>query len=177
MSLLAAVVGTLEGAGIRMALIGAGAMAVHGVSRSTADVDLLVVDPRALVAATWNGVGPDIEVEIRSGGADDPLAGVVRFTGAGDRPVDLVVGRAPWQSQILERAIPADFDGATLQVARAADLVLLKLFAGGPQDQWDVRQLLAGDDAASLIAEVDGCVDVLPADALGLWRQIKAAER
>ena len=177
MSLLAAVVGALEGAQIRGALIGAGAMAVHGVSRSTADVDLLVVDARAMSDETWRGLGPGIVVEVRRGDADDPLGGIVRFTRAGDRPVDLVVGRARWQSPILDRAIPADFDGLRLLVARAADLILLKLFAGGPQDLWDVGQLLAGDRGPALTAEVDEHIGVLPADAQRLWRQVKTEER
>jgi len=176
-SLLAAVVGALEGEQIRGALIGAGAMAVHGVSRSTADVDLLVVDARALDAETWRSLGQGVVVEVRRGDVDDPLGGIVRFTQPGERPVDLVVGRAQWQSPILERAIPADFEDMRLLVARAADLILLKLFAGGPQDLWDVGQLLAGDRAPVLIAEVNERIGVLPADAGRLWQRIKAGER
>jgi hypothetical protein len=45
-----------------------------------------------------------IEVEIRRGDADDPLAGVVRLASPGNRPADLVVGRSAWQARTLERA-------------------------------------------------------------------------
>jgi hypothetical protein len=44
MSLLRDVVETLQREGIRHALIGAAAMVVHGVSRATADIDLLTID-------------------------------------------------------------------------------------------------------------------------------------
>ena len=45
MSVLRDVVATLDGAGIDYAFIGATAMAVHGVSRATADVDFRLFGP------------------------------------------------------------------------------------------------------------------------------------
>ncbi len=53
MSLLSAVVARLERERIRHALIGAAALAVHGVSRSTAAIDLLTVDSRVLGGEFW----------------------------------------------------------------------------------------------------------------------------
>jgi len=53
MSLLAEVLGLLERERVPHALIGAAALAVRGVSRSTADVDLLCVDASILRRATW----------------------------------------------------------------------------------------------------------------------------
>ena len=47
-SLLSTIAGALEDAGIPYALVGAAALAVHGVSRSTLDQDLLVTERRAL---------------------------------------------------------------------------------------------------------------------------------
>lgn len=44
MSLLDEVSSTLEAAGIRHALIGALALAVHGINRATVDLDLFVAD-------------------------------------------------------------------------------------------------------------------------------------
>jgi hypothetical protein len=43
---------------IRHALIGAAALAVHGVSRSTLDQDLLVHDPRILDGDLWASLRP-----------------------------------------------------------------------------------------------------------------------
>jgi hypothetical protein len=62
--------------------------------------------------------------------------------------------------------------GSVLPVVRAADLILLKLFAGGPQDAWDIEQLLAGADREELIAEVDREIAPLPKEAGDLWRKI-----
>jgi hypothetical protein len=38
---------------VPFAVVGAAALAVHGVSRATRDVDVLVIDPTCLSAATW----------------------------------------------------------------------------------------------------------------------------
>jgi hypothetical protein len=51
--LLTRVLDLLEDWGIKHALIGAGAMAAHGVSRSTQDVDFLVVDASVLEPVRW----------------------------------------------------------------------------------------------------------------------------
>ena len=71
---------------------------------------------------------------------------------AGQRPVDLLVGRHRWQHRLLDRAEPAVSGGTPLPTALARDLVLLKLFAGGSQDAWDIEQLLAGPDRGTLVA-------------------------
>ena len=71
-SLLAQVHGALTMAGIPSALIGAAALAVHGVSRSTFDQDLLVMDERVLDTQTWDTLHGGASVDIRRGDADDP---------------------------------------------------------------------------------------------------------
>ncbi len=53
MELLSRVAETLEEAGIAFAVIGASAMAVYGVSRSTLDIDLITIDERVLRSSTW----------------------------------------------------------------------------------------------------------------------------
>jgi hypothetical protein len=52
-TLLARVAAELERAGIATAVCGAGALAVHGIARSTYDIDLLTTDPHTLRDATW----------------------------------------------------------------------------------------------------------------------------
>lgn len=166
----------LAARGIPHAMIGAGALAVHGVSRSTFDVDLFTVDRTALHPGTWAALGArGVAVDVRAGDDADPLAGVVRLAASDQRTVDVVVGRHAWQAEIARRAIRASIAGASVPVAVPADLILLKLYAGGPQDAWDVQQLLASAPAvAALEAEVErGLVD-LPADAVALWREIVA---
>ena len=174
LTLLARVVGTLQEAGAAHALIGAAALAGRGVSRSTQDVDLLVVDPRCLSVRFWEGLKREgASVDVRRGDDDDPLAGVVAFAAEGERPVDLVVGKRAWQGALLTRAEPSRFSGVLLPVVRTADLVLLKLFAGGPQDAWDIAELLAVSDRPALKAEVESRLAELPAPAGTLWRKIE----
>ena len=156
----------LDSHAISYALIGAAALAARGVARSTFDIDLLTVDRRALDSATWQSLGN--EADIRRGDADDPLAGVVRVTQGADPPVDVVVGRHAWQARVVERAEPL---GDRIRVALARDLVLLKLYAGGSQDLWDIAELLR-HSPAELRAEVEDDLASLPASMRERWRAV-----
>ncbi|MEO8274825.1 MAG: hypothetical protein ABI639_01315 [Thermoanaerobaculia bacterium] len=173
LTLLARVVGRLAERGIPCALIGAEALALRGVSRATADRDLLATDLAALDDALWRELGETgVRVEVRRGDPDDPLAGVVRFDADEDRPVDLIIGRHAWQTRILQRSPLVDLEDVAIAVPSAADLVLLKLYAAGPQDAWDVAQLLNADDRETLIREVAARLGELPADCRDLWEKL-----
>jgi hypothetical protein len=79
-SLLSDVVAVLERAKISHALIGAAAMAVHGVSRATADVDLFTVDGKALQDELWVELEQKgVTLRLLKGDFEDPLAGSVRL--------------------------------------------------------------------------------------------------
>jgi len=134
----------LESRGVTCALIGGVALGVHGIARATLDVDLLVADPAVLRRAFWPTQGPLRAPAIRRGDADDPLAGVARFARS-QEPVDVLVGRGGWTREILARRQHVRLGRAAVPVVDRADLVLLKLFAGGPQDLLDVQLLLAAD--------------------------------
>lgn len=173
MSLLAQVAAALAQANVSYALIGASALSVHGVNRATLDLDLLALDSICLQRDLWTDLeAHGIEVDVRRGDLTDPLAGVVRFRAAGERPVDLVVGKFTWQRRILERARPARFAGVPVPVPGPADLILLKLYAGGPQDAWDIQQILAGEDRKSLIEQVEQSLSDLPARSADFWNRI-----
>jgi hypothetical protein len=172
MTLLARVCGLLDAARVPHALIGAAALAARGVARSTYDIDLLTTDVRVLAAGFWDvlrttGVG----VDIQRGDVDDPLGGVVRITAAGERPVDVVIGKWRWQGRAVERA---DRPPEGPPVVTARDLVLLKLYAGGTQDLWDVRALLELPERARLIAQVDDDLAELPAEMRARWGELRA---
>jgi hypothetical protein len=173
-TLLASVAATLESAGIAFALIGAGALAVHRVARATGDLDLLTVAPESLSPATWRALREQgVEVEIRVAEPGDPLAGVVRISSGSAPPVDLVVGDRAWQRRAIERAEPRRLQGARVPIVRAADLVLLKLYAAGPQDLWDIQRLLdAAPDKESLLAAVESGLADLGESARAAWRQV-----
>ena len=120
----------------------------------------------------WLALGTDVVVDARTGETTDPLAGVVRLRLAPERDVDVVVGRHEWQRDILTRAISVG--DRHLRVVRPADLILLKLYAGGSQDRWDIEQLLALDPASGLAADVDAHVAALPPDSRDLWVVLRA---
>jgi hypothetical protein len=171
MTLLVRVSALLDAAGVSHALIGAAALAACGVARSTYDIDLLATDGRVLAAALWEPLrAAGADVDIRRGDVDDPLGGVIRLTAAGERSVDVVLGKGRWQARALERADRTP-DGPPVVAAR--DLVLLKLYAGGTQDLWDVRALLELPERAALIAQVDEDLADLPADMRVLWTEIR----
>ena len=167
-----AAVRTLSDADVRYAVIGAVALAARGASRSTFDLDLLVVERRVLYDDFWERArSAGAEIEIRTGDFDDPLAGVVRI--AGPEPVDIIVGKYRWQRDILTRAQPVLVRGLMLPIPRAADLVLLKLLAGGYRDIDDIRTLLrvSGD---VLVGEVSNAVEGLPAEMRERWARLLA---
>jgi hypothetical protein len=133
----------LTARGIDHAVIGAAALAAHGVARATADLDLLACDVRCVDEGLWEELrASGVVVQVRVGDEMDPLAGVVRITAADEAPVDLVVGKPAWQRTLLSRATAARFGEASIPLVTAVDLVLLKLYAGGPQGASDIDQLL-----------------------------------
>jgi hypothetical protein len=157
------------------ALIGAGAMAVHGVSRSTRDLDVLVAGPECLTFAYWEPLrATGVILDIRRGDEADPLAGVVRLRLGAEPPLDVVVGKSAWQAGVLDRAQEISIGGISVPVVRRVDLILLKLFAGGPQDAWDIEQLLAVPERAALEQEVEGQLAALPEESRQLWIRIAA---
>jgi len=154
---------------IPWAVIGATALASYGVARSSFDVDLLVTDRRCLDLVFWAPLAALGTIDVRRGDHDDPLAGVVRISNEGIA-VDVVVGRHSWQDAMLARASRKQFAQWDAPVVTKVDLVLLKLYAGGSQDKWDIEALLAGDTA--LAKEVTACVHVLPQDGKQLWHEL-----
>jgi hypothetical protein len=179
-SLLPRIAAYLHDRNVPCALIGGDALAVHGVPRATLDQDLLAVDARVLDAKTWDGLAEaSLHIDIRRGDAEDPLRGVVRITDSqAERPLDLVVGRYQWQERAITRAtVVALDDGGSVPVVQARDLVLLKLYAGGPQDAWDIQGLLAASRSnnATLREEVEADVSVLPRRCIDLWKQLSAS--
>lgn len=175
MSLLGEVIHLLERERVDHALIGAAAMAVHGVSRATADVDLLTVEAGLLRRELWAAFEErGLLLRVLKGDSDDPLAGSVRL-GEGSSIVDVVVGRYAWQQEIIVAAERVSLGDLSVKVASAAGLVLLKLYAGGPKDAWDIRALLeVSANAAAVSADVERAIPRLPTDARLLWSRLRA---
>jgi len=172
--LITRVVDVLDRSRVPYALIGAAALAIHGVSRSTVDLDLLVTDRRVLDPTLWNALSDDVVRDVRVGDAADPLAGVIRFSADGQRDVDIVIGRGAWDADIVARAEAAPHHGRHMPTARVEDLILLKLYAGGNQDRWDIEQLLARPDRVAVVEAVERSLPRLPPEAHRLWRTLSA---
>lgn len=169
-SALAQVVGRIRAQGADVVLIGAAAMAGHGAARSTGDVDLLCVDRRVLRSSAWPP-SEELSADVRFGDVDDPLDGVVRARVGRGRPVDVIFLFRPWAEGILARAAArprVSLQGVPLAVPDVADLILLKLYAGGPRDLADIRALLAAADATA-VEEVEGRLADLPQGARDAW--------
>jgi len=168
-TLLDDVVRHLDHSGARAVLIGAEALARHGIVRATVDTDLMTVSKEVLSPEFWAPLDHLAEIEVRRGDFDDPLAGVVRLRHPEQKRLDVVVMKHRFAQEIIDRAEILN----ELLVAQLPDLILLKLYAGGPRDGWDIVQILASADA-TLIAEVESRLPALPQDARALWERLLA---
>ena len=169
---LSEVVGLLRSRAVPHALIGAAAMAGLGVVRASDDLDLLVTDGDVLDERFWAPLGGRAKVDVRRGDDTNPLAGVVRIAVPEAMPVDVVVGKRPWQRDVVARARPIRLGDVDVPLVSAADLVLLKLYACGPHDAADVRLILGAGDRGAIRAEVEARLGALPRESVDLWRHI-----
>lgn len=162
--------------GVPYALIGAHAMAARGYPRFTLAVDLLTTDSRVLDRSIWIELERQgATVDCRRGDEDDPLAGVVHILLADQSDIDIVVGKWPWETRVVERAETMTVAGVELAVPRTSDLILLKLAAGGYLDRHDAAALLQLGDREALIREVDESIGEVYPDVRELWRELRAS--
>lgn len=134
--------------GVEPLLIGALALAVHHHPRHTEDLDLAVAVPPkdlASLAAELRGAGFDVDLSLPD--AADPLGGVVTICAPGSAPVQVVnfdnspAGGLP--RLVKDAAAGAlDVPGLPLRVVGLIDLILFKLYAGGPKSENDILELL-----------------------------------
>lgn len=178
-SALATAVGTARAVGVDVVVIGATALATHGLVRSTADLDLLANDEMIITGRAWEEArkGP-IGIDVRAGDAMDPLRGVVRIGPSARMPVDIVVITAPWARRIVARAMGVDgtkrvFGGIELPVARLSDIALLKLYAAASDDVEDAELFLRHPSASTVIAEVSAEIGYLPRDCRERWMRLE----
>ncbi len=82
--------------------------------------------------------------------ADDPLGGVINVTGEGFHLVQVVnygnpfSGRRTPGASAIRNAVAGGLPGlAHLRVVTLEDLIALKIYAGGPKSDADIRELLA----------------------------------
>jgi hypothetical protein len=140
------VVGVLRRLGIPHALIGGLALAARGVVRATQDVDLIIamaVQEAPSLEQSLKDRG--FHATLHCGAASDPIACVLRLAvpvTPGEVKCDILFASRDWQARAVRNATTVDLGGFVVRVAQPADLFLLKLYAGGPQDLLDAAQLL-----------------------------------
>lgn len=123
------------------ALIGGFAVSAWGVPRATHDLDFAVAigsaDPKA--AAAFLGGQYD------AGDQDDPLQGVIHLSIGPDHapvPLQLVVFPPTLADMIFRHVESLPVMERIVPVVCWQVLILLKLYAGGPQDRLDAQQVL-----------------------------------
>lgn len=167
----------LQARGVDTAVIGAVAAAVRNYPRATEDLDL----------ATFTRPSPDLgwvrddlkaqgfDAELTLPDADDPLGGVLRVTGEGFRPIEVVnfynpMGKVAVVGQLaIEEAEPNVL--GTLAVARLPHLIALKLYAATgivSKAHLDVMELLDRNPDVDIAGLRKLC------EQLGLGRELEA---
>lgn len=150
------------------ALIGGFAVSAWGVARATQDIDLAVAlgtsEPQALAAYLGATYEP--------GGIDDPLRGVFRLSlkyKGQEVPVQLIVLQPNWAQVAFKDVERLNVIGCSVPVVNWQALVLLKLYAGGPVDLQDARNIIAVRKPDAIARE-----DLLAqADVLGLAQEMR----
>lgn len=157
--------GLLRGYG----LIGGLALAAGGVTRATEDIDFAVAAGSSEMPKLASALGG----QYRPGGGDDPLLGVINAAvaaGGQTIPVQLVLLPHRWHEILLGQVRMVPVYGCSVPVVSWQTLVLLKLYAGGPQDLVDAQDLWAvRQPAAQAVREMESL-----AASLGLSGEFKA---
>jgi hypothetical protein len=157
--------GLLRGYG----LIGGLALAAGGVTRATEDIDFAVAAGSSDMPKLALALGG----QYRPGGGDDPLLGVLNTAvaaGAQTIPVQLILLPQRWNEVLLGQVKVVPVYGCSIPVVSWQALVLLKLYAGGPQDLVDAQDLWAvRQPDTQAVREIESL-----AGSLGLSGEFKA---
>ena len=142
---LADAVSMLAERDLRSALIGGLAVSLRGQPRMTVAVDLVVlasVDAAIrlvadLASTPFDPLFPGVE-EVVATAFILPL----RHRQTGIR-VDLAIGMSGFEQDAVARATPVMIGAASIPVVSIEDLLVMKALAGRPQDDEDIRGLVA----------------------------------
>ena len=127
-------------------VIGALAVAVHGVVRASLDADALVsVNVRRLQEISQSLADKGLNTELRRGDFADPIPAMLIITDDFGNHVDLLAGLRGLDPGVYSRAVelPSPWAGRPLRFAGPEDLIAMKLFAGSAKDLLDARRVLA----------------------------------
>jgi len=122
-------------------LIGGFAVAAWGLPRATEDIDFALDLGRTDAFPLADALGG----QYRAGAPDDPLAGVITLSvkvSGQAIPIQLLLLPRRWTPVLFDQAQPLHVLDCSVPVVSWQSLVLLKLYAGGPQDLIDAERLL-----------------------------------
>ncbi|MEJ7731948.1 MAG: hypothetical protein WKG00_22400 [Polyangiaceae bacterium] len=148
---LHAIAHALAAAGIAYAICGGVAVTIHGATRSTKDIDLLVA--REDVARVLDAVRPlgfafaALPMTFDAGTPRERHVQRVSKVEAGQHLVlDLLIAEAAFAG-LLEDRVEVQLPEGSLSVVTLPALLRMKRIAGRAQDVADVEKLEAGEDA------------------------------
>jgi predicted nucleotidyltransferase len=146
--LMVDVAAILAARGMRYAVIGAMAAAVHGVVRASLDADA-VVGARVSEARELQSDLTDkgFTTELRIGDAEDPIPALLAVTDRFGNRVDLLIGLRGLDAGAMDRAKVVTLSGFRIHVIGREDFVAMKAHAGGPVDLADARAVIEIDPA------------------------------
>jgi predicted nucleotidyltransferase len=138
---------------VEYAVVGAFALAVHGVVRASMDADaLLYITPRRLIELHARFEQSGFGAELRQGNTDDPIPAILRLSDNYGNRVDLLAGLRGLDPHVFSRAVEVVFCGEHLRIVGREDFIAMKCFAGGPQDLVDARSAY---ESGNTLADVD----------------------
>ena len=125
----------------QFALIGGFAVSAWGVPRATHDLDFAL----ALGSQEPTTLARSLQAEFHAGDPTDPLRGVFRTTisvKSRSIPAQFILLPSIWSSIVFRKIVSLPVFGTSVPVVSWQSLILLKLYAGGPQDLVDAQQVL-----------------------------------
>jgi hypothetical protein len=156
-------VSTLRSIGLEFALVGGVAVAMVATPRFTADIDAVILDVDhrlewLVTTLTDAGYKPR---------TSDPIEFARRTrvltmrdpTGVG---IDLMLGLLPFDEELVRQALMLNLaDSTVVPVATPEHLMVMKAIAWRPQDQQDIRELIAINPNMDLVAVVQQVFEYL----------------
>jgi hypothetical protein len=166
---LRCIASVFEEVGATWFVFGAQAMAMHGVPRATANVDVRVrlagSSTQLVTSLTKHGFSINIEADALSAFIAETRV-IPAIHKATKIPVDIVLAGPGLEEFMLERAVIHRIEGQSIPVITMEDFLVLKILAGRAKDDQDVRFLLEARSSAidlavigKRIAELEGMLD------------------
>ena len=143
--LLLDVIEVLNELKIDYAVIGAMAASFYGVVRASLDADAVMSfqesrEASQLLVEKLKKKG--FKVAERHGDRSDPLRGLLMVEDSYQNRVDLLKGIRGMDEDFFLRIVKVPFSDSKIQIVAVEDFIAMKIFAGGPQDIEDVKNVL-----------------------------------